>query len=195
MRLYALALLTLLPCVAASPEIDKGKIYGNPRASVRLEIYSDFQCPACKNLHETILPSLMKDFVIPGKVVVINREFPLQMHKYSREAANYATAAARFGIYQPVADRLFETQSAWSNSGKVWDTVASVLSPEQQKKVAILAKDPSVAAAVQADLDSGNKEHINSTPTIVLIHDTKKFQIPYPVQYTYLKSLLDGYLR
>src|SRR5882672_9564060 len=105
MRHYALALLALLPCVAASPDIDRGKLYGNPSASVRLEIYSDFQCPACKNLHETVLPTLMKDYVIPGKVLVVNHEYPLQMHKYSREAANYATAAARFGLYQPVADK------------------------------------------------------------------------------------------
>lgn len=195
MRLYALALLTLLPCVAATPDIDKGKIYGNPSAPVRLEIYSDFQCPACKNLHETILPSLLKDYVIPGKVCIVNREFPLQMHPHSREAANYATAAARFGLYQPVADRLFEAQSSWSNTGKVWDTVASVLSPEQQKKVAAAAKEPGIAAAVQADVDSGNKERVASTPTVMLIHGAKKFAIPYPIQYTYFKSLIDGYLR
>jgi protein-disulfide isomerase len=195
MRLCALALLTLLPCLAAAPDIEKGKIIGNPSAAVRLEIYSDFQCPACKNLHETILPALMKDYVIPGKVMIVNHEFPLQMHKYSREAANYATAAARFGFYQPVADRLFEQQTSWSNNGNVWNTVASVLSPEQQKKVAAAAKEPAIAAAVQADLDAGNKEHINSTPTVILIHSGKKLALPYPIPYNYLKSLLDGYLR
>jgi len=195
MRVYALALLALFSCLAVSPDVDKGKIYGNPSAPVRLEIYSDFQCPACKNLHETIIPSLMKDYVIPGKVVIVNREYPLPMHKYSREAANYATAAARFGFYQPVADRLFETQTNWANTGKVWDTVASVLSPEQQKKVSAVAKEPAIAAAVQADVDSGNKERVNSTPTIILIRGTKKLALPYPIQYSYFKSLLDGYLR
>ena len=195
MRIYVLALLALLPCLATSPDIEKGKIFGNPSAPVRLEIYSDFQCPACKNLHETILPSLMKDYVIPGKVCIVNHEFPLQMHQYSREAAKYATAAARFGLYQPVADRLFETQSSWSTTGKVWDSVAGVLSPEQQKKVAAAAKDPVIPAAVQADVDAGNRERVASTPTVLLIHGGKKLAIPYPIQYTYFKSLIDGYLR
>src|SRR5262245_60365351 len=104
MKSLALALLALLPAVAASPEIDKGKIYGNPTAPIRLEIFSDFQCPACKLLHDTILPSLLNEYVTPGKVYIVAREFPLPGHPYSREAAGYATAAARLGLYAHVAD-------------------------------------------------------------------------------------------
>ncbi len=53
---------------------------------------------------------IVRDYVIPGKVVVISHEYPLNIadHKYSREAADYATAAARLDIYQPVADALFQ---------------------------------------------------------------------------------------
>jgi len=43
----------------------------------------------------------------------VSREFPLRMHQYSREAANYATAAARLGKYQQVADALFLNQLVW----------------------------------------------------------------------------------
>src|SRR5688572_16632092 len=113
MRLFVIALAALLPCLAATPEIDKGKIYGSASAPIRIEIFSDYQCPACKSLHDEILPVLMKEYVIPGKVHVVNREFPLPMHNYAREAASYATAAAKFGIYQPVSDRLFATQATW----------------------------------------------------------------------------------
>src|SRR5258705_13372883 len=101
MKVFALALAAILPCLAASPDIEKGKISGNPSAPIRLEIFSDFQCPACKALHDQVLPALMKDYVIPGKVYIVSREFPLPMHPSSREAAHYATAAARLGIYQP----------------------------------------------------------------------------------------------
>src|SRR6266496_4655156 len=99
MRVFAIALLALIPCLGASPEFDKGKITGNPSAPIRIEIFSDFQCPACKLLHDQLLPALTKDYVMSGKVYVVNHEFPLPMHPYSREAAQYATAAARFGIY------------------------------------------------------------------------------------------------
>lgn len=197
MKLLALSILAILSCAAAAPDIDKGKILGSPSAPVRIDVYSDFACPACKNFHEQTLPLIVREYVMGGKVYVVNREFPLNIpaHKYSREAANYADAAARLGIYQPVADALFRNQAEWSASGKVWDAVASVLSPEQQKRVQALAKDPSVAAEVQRDVDAGMQEKINSTPTIFITHGSQHFPIAYPINYAFLRSLLNGYLK
>jgi protein-disulfide isomerase len=198
MRLALLAVMAILSCTAATgPEVDKGKILGSPTAPIRIEVYSDFECPACKNFHEQTLPLIVRDYVMPGKVYIVNREFPLNIaaHKYSREAANYATAAAHLGIYQPVADALFQRQAEWSVSGKYWDAIASILSPEQQKKVQTIAKEPSVAAEVQRDVDAGAKEKISSTPTIIVSHGAQHFPIPYPVNYDFLRSLLNGFLK
>lgn len=198
MRLAALAITAILCCAAATgPEVDKGKILGSPTAPIRIDVYSDFECPACKNFHEQTLPLIVRDYVMAGKVYIVNREFPLNIaaHRYSREAANYATAAARLGIYQPVADALFRDQTEWSVSGKFWNSIASVLSPEQQKKVQTIAKEPSVAAEVQRDVDTGTKEKISSTPTIIISHGAQHFPIPYPVNYEFLRSLLNGFLK
>jgi protein-disulfide isomerase len=197
MRLLALAVTAILSCAAANLDVDKGKILGSPAAPVRIDVYSDFSCPACKNFHEQMLPLILNEYVMSGKVYIVNREFPLNIpeHKYSREAANYAAAAARLGIYQPVADVLFKNQASWSASGKVWDTVASVLSPEQQKKVQALAKDPAVTAEVQRDVDAGTRERISSTPTIFVTHGTQHFPIVFPINITFLRSLLNGYVR
>jgi protein-disulfide isomerase len=192
MKLLALALAALAPCIAASPDIEKGKISGNPNAPIKLEIFSDFQCPSCKALHDQVLPQLIKDYVIPGKVCIVAREFPLPMHPYSREAAAYAVAASRLGIYQPVADRLFETQPVWSASGKVWDSLSPILSAEQKKKIQAGAKEPAVIAAVQQDVELGQRERVGSTPTVIYTKGTKKFPIPWPVKYSFLQSLLDG---
>src|SRR5271157_2693353 len=112
MKLIALAFAALLPCLAASSNADPGKSMGSPSAPIRIEVFSDFECPACKGLHEQILPLVFKDYVIPGKVCLVSREFPLPMHPYSREAANYATAAARLGKYEQVANALFLNQAA-----------------------------------------------------------------------------------
>jgi protein-disulfide isomerase len=193
MKLLLLTACALLPCLAAGPELDKGKILGSPTAPIVIEVYSDYGCPACRNFHEQVLPTIVRDYVMTGKVQVISHEFPLNIpaHKFSREAANYATAAARLGIYQPVADVLFRTQESWETSGKVWDTVATVLSADQQKRIQALAKDPSVAAEVQRDLDLGNKERVNSTPAIFITRP-QHLLLPYPINYNYLQSLLNG---
>jgi protein-disulfide isomerase len=194
MKPLLLSLCVLLPCLGAGPEVNKGKILGVPTAPIAIEVYSDFECPACKTFHEQMLPLIVRDYVIPGKAVVISREFPLNIpaHKFSREAANYATAAARIGIYQPVADALFKGQESWGQTGKVWETVASVLSPEQQKKVQALAKDSSVAAEVQRDVEAGNRERINSTPAIIIVRP-QHLPLPWPFQYAFLQSLLNGF--
>src|SRR6266850_1639279 len=136
MKLYALALATLLPCFGVGPDVNKGKALGNPSAPILLEVYSDFMCPHCKTFHEAMLPNLIKDYVIPGKAYLVNREYPLNIpqHVYSRQAAEYATAAARVGKYQAVSDALFRNQTSWSMTGKVWETVAGALSPDEQKK-------------------------------------------------------------
>ncbi len=194
MKLFALALAALLPCLAASSDADAAKSLGNPSAPVRIEIFSDFECPACKWLHEQTLPLLMKDYVIAGKVYVVSREFPLPMHPYSREAANYATAAARFGKYQQVADTLFANQVAWAASGKVWDTVAAVLTPVEAKKVQLLAKDPSVLGAVEHDVELGKAAAINQTPTMIVIRGLKRYPVAGQTNYNLLRSLLDGLL-
>jgi protein-disulfide isomerase len=195
MKLFALALTALLPCLAASSEADSGKALGSPSAPIRIEVFSDFECPACKGLHEQIFPLIMRDYVIPGKVFLVSREYPLPMHPYSREAANYATAAARLGKYQQVADTLFLNQVAWGASGKVWDAVAGVLTPAEAKKVQSLAKDPSVLSEVQRDVDAGRAAGINQTPTMIVTRGTNRFPVTGAVNYNLLRSLLDGLLK
>ena len=89
MKLLTLAVIAVLGCAAAALDVDKGKILGTPSAPVRIDVYSDFACPACKNFHEQTLPMIIQEYVTAGKVYVVNREFPLNIpeHKFSREAA------------------------------------------------------------------------------------------------------------
>jgi protein-disulfide isomerase len=195
MKLFALALTALLPCLAASSDADPGKSLGSPSAPIRIEVFSDFECPACKALHEQILPLVFKDYVIPGKVYLVSREYPLPMHQFSREAANYATAAARLGKYQEVADALFLNQLVWEVNGKVWDAVAHVLTPAEAKKVQLEAKDPSVLSEVQRDVDAGRAAGINQTPTMFVTRGTNRFPVVGAGNYNLLRSLLDGLLK
>jgi protein-disulfide isomerase len=196
MKLYAAALMVLLPCLAAVPEIDKNKTLGTPSAPVRLEIFGDFACGHCRVLHETMLPQLMRDYVVPGKVYVVDRGFPLNIpgHEHSREAFSYAVAAARIGKYQQVADALYAQQATWAVGGNVWATVASALpSPADQKKVQALAKDPGVLAEIEAEYQEAVSMGINETPTLIVTAAGKRYTLPNP-DYRLLKSMIDGFL-
>ena len=200
MKRYAFLFAALLTSMAApAGEINKDKIVGSPTAPVAIEVYSDFECPACKTFHDRMLPILMRDYIVPGKAYLISREFPLNIpaHKYSREAANYATAASRVGKYHQVSDALFQNQQSWSASGKYWDVIAGVLNPAEQKKVQALAKDPAVIAEVQSDVNTATSLKVSQTPTLYVKRGTKQYAFPGPgpENYVLLKSLIDGLLK
>jgi len=198
MRFFALALVALLPAVAAAPtDAGKGKTMGNPSAPILLELYSDFMCPHCKHLHEDILPAIILDFVKTGKAYLVFREYPLNIpqHVYARPAANFATAAARIGKYEAVSDALFKNQQNWGLTGKVWETIATVLSPQEQKQVKDLVNDPSVTGEVQHDVDRGMKAMVNQKPTMMVTYKLKQQPWSMWEDYNLFKGYLDGLLK
>jgi len=192
MRLSAAVLLSLLPALVAAPSVDKGKAFGNPSAPITIELFSDFQCPSCRALHMGLLPALIRDYVVPGKAYLVYKEYPLPGHSHSREAAAYACAAARVGKYEQVADVLFQNQPSWSADGKVFETVAAALTPAEQKKVQLLAKDPGVLSEVDQDVQEGQSERVNATPTMIIVRGAKKYPIAGDLNYNLLRGFLDG---
>jgi protein-disulfide isomerase len=195
MKIVVLVLALLLEAVAApAAGFTVGKLSGYPNAPVMIEVFSDFQCPACKVLHDEALRSLMKDYVGNGKVYLIHRNFPLPMHAYGRQAALYATAAERIGKYQQVADVLYASQAAWSASGKVDETACSVLTPAEAKQVRALVKDPATNADIEKDVALGKKVRLDQTPTLIVTYRLKQYPLAGAVNYNLLKSFLDDLL-
>ena len=197
---YATLCLALLGTVVLpGAEPNRDKVLGSLAAPVQIEVFSDFECPACKNFHERLLPVLMRDYVVPGKLCIIAREFPLNIpdHRFSRDVANFAQASTRVGKYQQVADALFQNQMTWHSNGQYWSVIASVLSPTEQKKVQALAKDPAVLGEVAGDVSAGNAVHINQTPTLIVRRGSRQYTFPGPGpdNYMLLKSLIDGLLK
>jgi protein-disulfide isomerase len=195
MKLWAIA-LTLLPSMAANLENTKGNAFGTPSAPIVMEIFSDFQCPACKKLHDDELPAIMKDYVIPGKVYLIYRYFPLPGHAYGRQSAEIACACAQLGKYVDAANVLFARQAVWANDGKVAEAVDSILTPAQQKKLRTLVKDPAVQSQIDRDLAEGRTIPVASTPTVLVACRSKQYPLSGPgaMNYTLVKAVLDDLL-
>src|SRR5271170_525889 len=126
MKLIIAALAAWLPALAAVPDIH-GNAFGNPKAPITIEVFSDFQCPGCKRFHDEELPLIVKDYVKRGKVYLVYRYFPLPQHAYARKAAELVCACAQIGKYERAADILFAKQDAWSKDGKLDETLAAVI--------------------------------------------------------------------
>lgn len=165
---------------------------GSPSAPVTMEIYTDYQCPACRDLYMNTLPTLNTDFVATGKVRLVHRDYPLPQHQFSKIATRYANAAGEIGKYDVVANQLFVTQPEWEQNGNVDGVVAKVLPAAEMEKVRAMVKtdshlDDSVAKDVAM---ANNTDHLTQTPTIVIIAKGKRDVIGGGMPYSILKEFL-----
>jgi len=168
---------------------------GSPTAPVTVEIFSDYECPACAHFYTNVFPQFEAEFVKTGKVRVVHRDFPLSQHPYARLAARYANAAGELGHYDVVVRQLFSHQADWAENGKVDAVVAQVLPPETMQQVrGLVEKDKTLDDTVTSDLALVAKEQIHQTPTIVFVHKGERQKVDGPPTLTILKSYVEELL-
>ena len=178
--------------VASVSDVDPHEALGSKNAPITMEVFSDFQCPACKQLFTITNPSVMENYVNTGKIYMVHRDFPLPMHAYSRVAASYSRAAAHIGKDEAVEVALFQNQEKWEADGKVAETVASVLTPAEMKKVQEIVDSRSLEPLIEKDKQLGQVYAINQTPTTWLhTKSGQAFPVVGFVNYDVLKTFLD----
>jgi protein-disulfide isomerase len=173
-------------------DIDPDKSFGSKNAGVVMETFTDFQCPACKQLYTTTLQRVMDNYVDNNKVYMVHRDFPLPMHAYSRIAASYARAACHIGKCDVVEQTLFQNQEKWEANGDVKGTVAAVLNPAEMKKVQALVESGALEPLIERDKQLGQAVPVNQTPTTIIhTKDGQTYPVVGYVSYDVLKTLLD----
>lgn len=170
---------------------------GSPGAPVRLEVFSDYQCPSCRAFYlETIRP-LLKEYGQDNKICFIYHDFPLNVHKYAFEASRYAVAALRLGRDQwlRVSEALYVDQPKWAADGKIEDTVARVLTADEMTKVKTLLRDPSLDQFINQEMALAGKRQVSMTPTFFLYANGKEQKVAGKISYPILKEYLDRMLK
>ncbi len=87
--------------VSSILKADDALIHGPASASVRLAVFSDYQCPACRKSFPEMEAAVAKD----GEVSVIYQDWPI-FGPASERAAYVAIATAEQGIYSAVHRKL-----------------------------------------------------------------------------------------
>jgi protein-disulfide isomerase len=177
-----------------------GHILGGPtNAPVRIEVFSDFECPGCRQLYLETLRKVVEVYSTKGKVCVVYHEFPLSSHKYSREAAKYASAAAQMGpsTLMKVMDGLFKKQAYWSQDGIIEPVIAQSLPPDQFAKLKGIMKSSAAAinAGIERDVLLGTQLGVNRTPTFFSYYNGKQQKTDSVVIYPVFKDFLDKILK
>ncbi|MFB9994298.1 DsbA family protein [Deinococcus oregonensis] len=144
-------------------------VLGNAGAPNVIRIFSDFQCPYCKQLWDSKLADWKTR---PAEYCVLHYQFPRSFHRNAfaaAEASECAGAQDKFGAY---ADMLFARYSDWTpqlaaaaNTSFNAYTKTAGLSTAAFKTC--LASH-SMKATVDAQLALGKQVAVQGTPTVFL---------------------------
>lgn len=139
-------------------------------APIRIEEFTDFQCPYCGKAHEVML-EVMERF--PGKIHLIHRDFPLDhqcnpmveqlFHPDACNAAYFAHCAAEQNLYWPFEAHLFAEQKKLKPAAMLSFAETVGINTTQMK--ACVASD-AAREAVLSDIKEGTARSVQGTPTL-----------------------------
>jgi protein-disulfide isomerase len=131
-----------------NPVTEDDHIRGNPNAPIIFVEYSDYDCPFCKNFHET-MNRIMDEYGTTGDVAWVYRHFPLeQLHPSAPKIAEASECVADLG----------GNTAFWTFSDLVFEE-RDTNEPTDMSRLSEFAVTAGVAeAAFTACLESGQKE-------------------------------------
>jgi protein-disulfide isomerase len=164
-------------------------IKGNKDAKVTIVEYSDFECPAC-SMYAGAIKKLLGTY--KDDVRFVYRHYPLNYHKSAILAAYAAEAAGKQGKFFDMHDLIFQKQNEWSG-GRANQIYFENLAKQLKLDIEKFKTDYNSAEtkkAVKEDVDSGNKNNIQATPTIFVNGKSVKV-----VNYGELESLVKSLIK
>ncbi len=153
-------LLQLVLEPRAAIPIKGAPIHGDPNAPVTIVIFDDFECPYCSRTVD-LLDTLLDDY--QGEVRVVFKNFPLNMHEFSRQAAIAGLAAQRQGKFWTLHNLLFANYNNL-NQKKIEELAQQAgLDMEQFKRD---LADPALEKQIQAEIAAGKAIGVRGTPAL-----------------------------
>jgi len=155
---------------------DNDPIIGNPDAPITIIEFSDFQCPFCARFYTQTLPLIYEEYIEPGKVKLVFRDYPIQsIHPNAVPAAVASECANEQGKFKEMHDMLFENQSEWSRQNttdvlSLFSQYATKIKLEQETFDSCLINGKYLEE-IKKDLDDGRDYGVSGTPGFFVGND------------------------
>jgi protein-disulfide isomerase len=158
----------------------QGAVLGDPSATVRLIEYADLQCPFCRQYAEDVLPTLVNDYVRPGRVQAEFRGMTF-IGPDSVTALRFVHAAGLQNKLWQLQEALYRHQGD-ENSGWVTDELVRELAadiPGLDVDRLFADKDGAeVTELLAEDARNAQADQVQATPTLFIqIGDAAPYQI------------------
>lgn len=153
------------------PLVD-GTALGDPDAPVLVEVWEDFQCPACKHFTEDVESRIIENYVSNGKIRYVFHQFPFLddrvASKESDQAANASQCAAeqeRFWDYHDILFANWNSENAGAFSDNRLVAYAETLSLDiNQFKTCF--QENRYKEKIDEDLTAGKSAGVTGTPSV-----------------------------
>lgn len=153
------------------PQVD-GRAMGDPNAPVQIEVYEDFQCPACRTYSDQVEPRIAEELVATGQVYYVFRHYPFiddrSAIKESDQAANASMCAAEQGRFWDYHDMLFANWNG-ENEGAFRDNrlvaFAETIGLDMTQFNACFEANR-FESEIEADLNKGTSLGVVGTPSV-----------------------------
>jgi protein-disulfide isomerase len=163
----------VLPPNPYPADLVRGDVVGSTAAPVVIELYSDFQCPACQLFVTERLARLVSEFVVPGTVRIEARDIDILgsgSPSESLELAAGARCAAEQGRYWWFHDIVFWNQGRENRGDHDAAFIARVADAAGLDRTAFDAcfDRNDVRAPIRSQTAAAMAAGISSTPTLVI---------------------------
>ena len=146
--------------------LDDRPTQGPADAPVTIVEFADFECPFCAHAFSVI--ETLVNTTYKGKVKVIFKAYPLNVHPWAMKAAEAAECAR---LQNPAAfwdfARYFYTNQGSINAKNIEDNVDKLARAQKLDAPSLKAcmDSAQTAARIKQDQTDGNTIHVSSTPT------------------------------
>lgn len=151
-----------------TPEIrgDEGH-FGDFHAELKLVVYSDFQCPFCRQ-GRYVVESLLDEY--EGDIVYIYKHMPLSFHSEARPAAKYFEALRLKSneLAMEFHDYIFNNQDNFRMGDAFLTMAIREVGEEREELDRVIEQNPEIAQRINQDMQEAERFGFEGTPAFVL---------------------------
>ena len=164
-------IITVTPATLPNPD---GLSLGDASAPATIDIFEDFQCPACRSFTESIEPLVIKNLVATGKARYVFHNYPFLDGNgagsggESDQAANAAICANEQGKFWDMHAIIYANWNG-ENQGNLNDRRLQAMAESiglDMNAFNDCFNANKYKSEIQADFDRGSKMGVNGTPTV-----------------------------
>jgi protein-disulfide isomerase len=167
--------------IALMQKADRSRLQG-PENAMWVVMISDFQCPYCKQWHDSSMKRLERDYITPGKIHFAYLHLPLaSIHKHARAEAEAAMCASAQGKFWPYSEALFAAQPTVGTMESVEPLITRIATELKLNATAFATcrKGNAVRALVNNDIQQATQSGVQSTPSFIIGEFLVQGALPY----------------